>query len=137
MAYGITNEKQIIDQSGINKQLKLLEDIASSWKVVASDLQVATLDFNAEDMSIDGKTPVETFEELMERMYRYVGNLEEYVEAVRYNVNTIKVEQELELATYKAEQAKGKSELEGMKVSGDLSGGSVNNNSSGNTTVAC
>ena len=103
MEYGIYKEEDILPYDEIVEECNALKTIASGERENIQYISNGLMDFSDDILNVEGKTPVETFTELVKKMTKHADDIDEFADAIIKKAGAIKTEEEAELARHKKE----------------------------------
>ena len=101
--YGIYNDEDLIPYDEIVEECNALKEIANGWRENIQYINNGLMDFSDDVLNVEGKTPAETFNELVKKMSKHADDIDEYADAIMKKAGTIKTEEDEELARHKRE----------------------------------
>lgn len=110
--YGIYNEKDLIAKEELEANCEWLRVTADEWNEIATKITTEIYDFKDENISIEGKNPIENYTELVNKMRGFATELKEYANALSTRVSTIYDEQKAEIERHKKEEEERKKAAE-------------------------
>lgn len=111
MEYGIYSKEDIIPYEEIKIEAEALKEIASGWRENIQYINNGLREFTDDIINVEGKTPVETFTELVTKMTKHASDIDEFADAILSKAAVIKSEEEAELERHQKEaEAKASAE---------------------------
>lgn len=107
MEYGIYKQEDILPYDEIVEECNALKVIASGERENIQYISNGLMEFTDDVINVEGKTPVETFTELVRKMTKHADDIDEFADAIIKKAGEIKAEEEAELERHKkaAEEA--------------------------------